>query len=188
VTFTLKIDASKAKAGLAKAESRLTSHDLKLRMGKSVSELVRRHLRTRNTTHRNKLGGRRTNFWARASEAVNFEATPDGALVSVSQEGVLQQYRGGIIRPVNAKALTIPVHPKAHGKSAGEFKDLVYVKQKPGRRSLGLLISRPKGKQLGEVFFVLLRSVRQKPDPTVLPTEAEIKETVSNTVLRFLTT
>jgi len=183
VSLTITIDASRARAGFDKLQQRLNSDELKLRMGKSVAELIRRHLRDRNSTHANELGGKRTNFWARASEAVNFRAVSDGAEVSVSQEGVLQRYLGGTIRPVNAKALTIPVHPKAYGKSAREFKDLKLVQ---GNR-VALLVQRPKGKQIGEVYFVLKRSVTQEADPSVLPTEEQIKETAANAVQRFLT-
>lgn len=59
---------------------------------------------------------------------------------------------GITIKPKKAKALTIPVNPKAHGKRASDFPDLF----KPhGTNVLAI----PKGKDDFEVLFVLMKSV-----------------------------
>lgn len=59
---------------------------------------------------------------------------------------------GITIRPKNASALTIPVNPKAHGKSAGDFPNIFRPK---GTDVLAI----PKGKGEFEVLFLLLKSV-----------------------------
>lgn len=59
---------------------------------------------------------------------------------------------GLTIKPKKAKALTIPVSPKSHGKRASDFPDLF----KPhGTNVLAI----PKGKDDFEVLFVLMKSV-----------------------------
>lgn len=59
---------------------------------------------------------------------------------------------GITIKPKKAKALTIPVNPKAHGKRASDFPDLFKPR---GTNVLAI----PKGKDDFEVLFVLMKSV-----------------------------
>ncbi|SFP18619.1 hypothetical protein [Salibacterium halotolerans] len=59
------------------------------------------------------------------------------------------------IKPKQSQYLTIPAHPKAHGKSAGEFKDLFFIETDDGSK----LLAREKGKDEIEVYFVLVKSV-----------------------------
>ena len=64
---------------------------------------------------------------------------------------------GGVIKPVNAKALAIPIHKKAKGVSPREFSDLFMIK-KPGKDPL---LARKKGKGI-EIMYVLKKRVYQK--------------------------
>ncbi|MGY4689342.1 hypothetical protein [Salibacterium sp. K-3] len=59
------------------------------------------------------------------------------------------------IKPKQSQYLTIPAHPKAHGKSAGDFSNLFFIETDDGSK----LLAREKGKDQIEVYFVLVKSV-----------------------------
>ncbi|MDD3154928.1 MAG: hypothetical protein PHS41_08670 [Victivallaceae bacterium] len=108
-------------------------------------------------------GGR--NYWrelARRTYVRKVDSTT--AEVSSDQIGAnLKQY-GGIVRPVKAKALTIPVSPEAKGKRAAELENSrrrLFVL--PGSRLLGY--SKGRGKKKDFVpLFLLVPQVTAKPD------------------------
>ncbi|GAK01504.1 hypothetical protein JCM19055_4676 [Geomicrobium sp. JCM 19055] len=62
---------------------------------------------------------------------------------------------GVTITPKSGKYLTIPSHPKAKGKSAGDFHDLFFI---PTQKGNGLL-AKERGKESFDVYFVLVKSV-----------------------------
>lgn len=152
-------------------------------LGRSAVNTTREHLFGLNLTRPNQLGGRRTNFYAGAARGTNFQATDEGVTVSIVQVGIAQRYYGGTIRPKTAKFLTIPVNPAAYGKRAREFDlELVFgpggepvALATKGNRGVsitqnkrGQIVKKQTGRH-GEIMFRLVRSVTQKPDPTVLP-------------------
>lgn len=162
-------------------------------IGRAAVNAIRTHLFTVNVARPNALGGKRTNFYASAARGTSFTAVADGVVVSVSNVGIRQRILGGTIRPRTAKFLTIPATAEAHGKRASEFDDLVVVFGSRGqpialahalfRRTRAQLAAIPASRRVGMtrtagqhggIVFWLRRSVTQAPDPSVLPTEAEI--------------
>lgn len=83
------------------------------------------------------------------------------------------QEKGGDIKPKNAKALAVPIHPEAkktaipEGRSIRDvFPDLVMIKsEKTGHP----LLIRPKGKDKFDVMYVLVSSVSIKANPYLVP-------------------
>jgi hypothetical protein len=169
-------------------------------LGAAVTALFQRHL-IRNPS--NAQGWPSTNFWAQAARATNYQALPEGVVVSVNKIGVRQRYQGGPIDPVNASFLTIPAQPEAYGKSAREFFDLVPVffkKNDGGGRSFGALVVAQQSKLSlgkkrkdgtrkmsleetgGAVMFWLVKHVEQQGDKSVIPDDDEIGRTVASTV------
>jgi hypothetical protein len=133
-----------------------------------------------NAERRNKLGGERTNFYSSAAKATSFTSDENGATVSVSQVGIRQRIEGGKIEPRNAKYLTIPARAEAYGKRASEFPNLKVLFGKGGKPyALGeadaTKVTKGKngfksaGETGGAVFFWLVPSVLQAPDPTANP-------------------
>ena len=87
-----------------------------------------------------------------------------------------QRFFGGDIVPRVAKWITIPIHPEAYGHRAREFNDLEFVPSEDGRRAwLVRDTSDTVGGMAGEFFYLLVRRVRQKADPSVLPEEEEMQ-------------
>lgn len=130
---TIKIEGT---PGLARLRKRLTDPKAALQVaGRAGRNTMVRHLRAYNRAHPNKLGGKRTNFYALAAAATSFqflENSGRGGAVEVSSSaiGLALRYHGtgglpgGVLRPLSGKYLTMPAAPEAHGKRAREFDDL----------------------------------------------------------------
>lgn len=105
-----------------------------------------------------------------------------------------------------AKYLTIPARAEAHGRRASEFDDLIVLWGRSGPYALARAVStmiafsqnadwragdtvtgkrkflttKARGEQGGEVLFWLVKRADFDPDPTVLPTEAQIQDTATS--------
>jgi hypothetical protein len=169
-------------------------------MAMGVETSIREHLDEAGYVGRkNALGGKTTGFWKSASQSVASVASADEATVSISHRGVALRYWGGTVVPTKAKALSVPVHPSAHG---------VYARQYPGKLAfipagrafgpvrqggsrgdfVGFLVrgedkvvtrGKNKGKTRvapvkgGETIYILMLKTTHQPDPNILPkTEA----------------
>lgn len=77
------------------------------------------------------------------------------------------QELGGEIRPVDAKALAIPIHPDAKGKSPRDFDDLVYIKR-DGANPL-LIREAGRGKNRVDLMYVLVKRVKIPARPFIRP-------------------
>ncbi|HEY0966931.1 MAG TPA: hypothetical protein VGE76_16310 [Opitutaceae bacterium] len=159
---------------------------------RAAANLVRDHLFDLNDS-RHKHG---RNYYAQAARSVNTRAVAQGAAVNINQIGLRLRLLGGVVRPVNAKMLTIPDEnaPEAHGVRAREFNDLdrqLVTNPRTGRlqwalvrrpstairfvrrkRADGTLQTTVKPGELrdGKVLYWLVRKTTHKPDPSVLPT------------------
>jgi hypothetical protein len=179
---------------------------LTLVIGRSVANLTRAHLIALNAKrHKN---GR--NYYAQAARATSYEATPQGAVVSINQVGIRQRLLGGTIQPKDGKKfLTIPAATAAYGARAREFNDLdmQLVLNESGRlqwalvrrvsqaisfrrrkRKDGSIATRVVPGELrgGEVMYWLVRRVTQQPDPSVLPApELMIRTGLQAAILRI---
>lgn len=138
-----------------------------------VARLVQRHLRQRDDSHAHAYpdGGRRSHFWRKAAQAVNWSADAGDITVRVAHQGVRLRYAGEPqgIRPVNAGALAIPANAAAYGRLPSEFTDLRVVVFK-GKGKAALVTKPKKGEHLGTVMFWLVKKTKPiQADPTVLP-------------------
>lgn len=146
--------------------------------GRDVANLLRRHFSKLDNSRANKLGGRRTHFYAQLARSVRQDISGDTVRVSAINVGIAQRYFGGTILPKNSRWLTIPVSPAAYGKRAREFDSLRYQKTKNG----AALIDNESNK----IFYILVKSVTQKADRSVLPTEEKIRETALVRAVKYL--
>jgi len=162
-------------------------------IGRAGVNHIKGHLVSLDNSRANRLGGKRTHFYASAARSTNFQITSEGVVISINHVGVAQRYFGGTIRPVNAKRLTIPASAEAYGKRAGEFGKLEPVFGRNG--IVGL--RRPKHKTAGrtrqgrytrggEILFWLVKSATQAADKSVLPTEAELGAEVREQVGTYI--
>ena len=145
---------------------------------------IRKHLAAAERKP-NKNNWPKTHWFARARDRVAAISLPNGAAVSIDFPGFAMRYTGdpGTVRPVNVKNLAIPIHPMAYGKRPREFEDLVFVPVNRGR-TVGLLSMRVEvGKSHTWInLFRLVKFVKTKADPSILPTDEEMSEAAFRTI------
>lgn len=147
------------------------SKGLGMVMGRGVANEIKKHFRERNQTP-NALGGKRTNFWAAVANSVQTPQWQPGQVsVAINHPAIAQKVFGGTIHPTKAKNLAIPVDPRAYGKSPRVFEALHYARTKEGTGLLGMT----EGEKF-IVYYVLRKSVTQKPDPNALPSGEAMRE------------
>lgn len=144
-------------------------------MAAAVAEQIRGHLVQKDQIP-NALGGRRTHFYAAAAGQTFWTASATEAEVTIAKDGIRQRFLGGEIKPVNARALTVPVHPEAHGRRAAEFgpelRLVLFGGTASNPNAIGMLVL-GKG-ATAPVYYLLVGSVSQDPDPTVLPSDDDM--------------
>jgi hypothetical protein len=154
------------------------------------------------------LGAKPSGLYADFARATSYLVDGDSVEVGVSHVAARQRLRGGPIRPVNARSLTIPANSLAYGKRAADFAGrLVFMwapDPKRGDRWRPALVA-PEAvtKEVGKkrkdgtrrrktvapsgVYFWLVWAVRaQAPDPTVLPPERDLAEAVRSSLTDWL--
>lgn len=163
--------------------------DLNRAMGYEVQRLTVDHLRqiaaTRHNTA-NKLGGTPTNHWAQAAEKVAqpsslTSVTGLGATLTINHPGITRALRDVTIKPKEAKSLAIPVRGLAYGRRPAELWDRLNLFIPKGRR----FIAMRTGKKI-TVLYLLVRSVTQKQDRSLLPTDAEFHKAAARGALQYL--
>lgn len=177
----VSIDASAAMAKLTMAGRTIAPKRLNAVAGRAVLNLIKAHLRKRDTTP-NGLGGKRTHYYAKAAQASHEEHDATQAIVTVSQTGFALQRYGGTVVPVNKRFLTIPLNPVAHGMRASDFpgafvahiKGKAYIADKPSKTGNMRLL------------FALVRKATINADPSVLPASTEIRGTAVTAISRFI--
>jgi hypothetical protein len=157
--------------------ARLTGRAPMAQVAAAVTQLIKRHLIAKNKQP-NEMGFPKTGFYGQAAEAARWHADTSSATVTISHEGFAQRYFGGTIRPVKKKALAIPVHPEAYGRLAREIKNLVYAPLERPTNIFAYLFRPRENSKFGEVYYLLAKSVRQKPDKTVMPKETAIQDAI----------
>lgn len=183
----MQISIEVSKSEILKKLSSPEEYTAALKIGATeVSQLLKAHYIEKGSKEPNRLGGKRTNFWAQISESVQtpfirgFEA-----VVSIIDPRIAQKIYGGPIRAKRVRYLTIPISKEAYGRRAREFSDevapLFPIKSKKGNR---LLVSRVDGGI--QPHYLLKEEVNQKPWPGSLPSAEQIKEAFSKGLKLFL--
>lgn len=166
-------------------------------VGIAAVRAVKDHLvaKERGDPHKsaNALGANPSGLYADMADSTTFLPQPDGVDLQISHVAARQRIEGGDIFPVNCSFLTIPARREAYGKRAATVgvplrfgyafdsersrwrKALIAdaggtrkVKDRRKGRDGQTRDVADKSKPAG-IYFWLVRSVRQKPDPTVLP-------------------
>lgn len=168
-----------------------TKRPLHQALASGAAREVQGHFRGLAATNKNRFGARST-FWRRMLAGTTAEADDQAGIVRMPPEVGLRYY-GGTVRPVAAKALTIPATRQAYGKSARDFSDLEYrpilrgkligalvqresttVSFRPGGSAGGVSVRRGARTRGGKVFYWLVKSATIKPNKDLLPTEEEL--------------
>ena len=201
----ISIESDTASPWLRDLAGRVTPQRIAAEVGPRCTRLVQRNFRSLGT---NAKGWPTTNFYAGAARATSWETSLGFVTISVNQIGIRQRLMGGDIKPVHAKALTIPAAPEAYGKTAGEFDNLEFgmlVDPASGHlrpclkeaRATRIKIGKQKkdgGRNItpistttGQVaIFWLSQGVHQEPDPRVMPTDEQFQTEFDKSVETLL--
>lgn len=93
--------------------------------------------------------------------------------VDIDIPGITRAYHDITIRPIRAKALTIPLHSAAYGKRASDFQDLQLVRTKNGTAFL----AQNNGGNL-TFMYLLAKSAFQKKDNRLMPSDETLSENI----------
>jgi hypothetical protein len=164
-------------------------------VGEAEVILFQRHF---GNAPENKMGWESTGFWKDAVRATNYQVVAGGVAIGVNQVGVRQRFAGGEIHPVKGNYLAIPARAEAYGKAPGEWDNLKVAFGRNGAfalveadatqitygkksRNTGLrdFTSETVG---GGVYYWLVKSVYQAPDPSVLPADRDIQQVAEETI------
>ena len=143
--------------------------------GRALAEFVRKHYREKDAKEPNRLGGDRTHFWRKIAESVQPPVVAGGTVsIKIKDRRIGQKVHGGPIVPKRARALTIPIHPAAHGRRAAllaaKVGRLFILRSKSGEAFLAGKI----GKRV-TLYYLLRRAVNQAPWPGSLPSVRGMK-------------
>lgn len=208
VTYTLE-GVGEAKTLLEGLDDKVLHAGLYEAVTKAAADVVRGHLKARDHTHANKMGGKRSHFYWNAANTVREEANAEGGTITINYTGLRQRWLGGDIYPVNAKLLAIPARSESYGIPPKEFGDLKFIQFKSGAKALvkddqthtvdwdsggyrnlsteaGERKSRKKG--IGLVEYWLVDHVYQKPDPSVMPAPEAVLDGVVAAASEYLQT
>lgn len=192
VNLLIKIEDNATPAIAAKLQQ-VKPERLRAILGPGMTVFVQNHLLSNGT---NKKGWPSTHFWADAARGTSWTADSGGSglVITINKIGVRQRYYGGTIAPVKAKALAIPISPVSYGHVPSDFPGLFLLVTKKGAylvqygqelSGAGNIVQR--GKNSGgnkkvrlqgtlNFLFMLVGSVDQAPDPTVIPSNDQLAE------------
>lgn len=170
--------------------------------GKAVERELRAHF-TRLDRKGNAKGWPRSHFWARTVRAATAftGATDTSAEVQIASPEFAQRLYGGTLRAKRTRFLAIPLTARA--KAAGSPREggwrgapLIFLRTSSGRALLiesaytALAFRRGRvagGRAMGgEAQYLLVRSVRQRPDPDALPASGVLERVVEAEAARAL--
>jgi hypothetical protein len=199
IKVTATVDDKGARSFLVDIGERVADRRaLNQALGERFAEELQDHWRAKNAKP-NKLGGRRTNFWAAAAAATAVSEVSDtGVTVAVQGEpGVKIRIHifGGTIVPKVAQSLTIPIVREAYGMRVAEYEQqtgnelfsfgnvpLLFEKVDDGGtqsviagegKKRGLTIPLARKQEIRPVYY-LADSVEISRDPNALPDEDKL--------------
>jgi hypothetical protein len=184
-------------AEMAAKAAQLAPATLHREIAAPLARFTKSHLLKVNADRPNLLGGRRTNFYAGAARSTTWQADANAATITIEHQGFAQRLHGGKISARPGKALAIPADAEAYGRSPREFNNLrLVVFGQTGRAALvtaratnitvGKRGVKAKSSSIERVLYWLVKSVTQRADRSVLPTDQEYTDNATAHLTRYL--
>lgn len=205
MSLSIKIELrDKSISELEELEMNLQPKEVNTAVARGGQNFLKAHFYKLDSQRANQMGGKRTHFYGQAARSVTQEIVTDGVLFSINQVGIRQRLEGGTILPKGSNPktgkkiqyLTIPARAEAYGRRAGEFNNLSVLWGKNGPVALvenyATKVRKTKkglksgGETGGLVMYWLVPKVAQKKDPSVLPTNEELRAALLQEVRKAL--
>lgn len=186
MTIDVKIEGAAKLRELMGALGRGNRRRLNAVGARALENFVRRHiLRYAPTKHAtaNLLGARRTGHYENALGAIASSATDAGGEVTVPIAGISRALHGIYMTTPTGQGkryLTIAKHMASYGKTVAELRANGWTLFRPGKKKV-LLGYRHRGER-PVLLYALAESVRQRRDPSLLPTAAECEAAVAEAI------
>jgi hypothetical protein len=146
--------------------------------GVKVQELTRDHiagLKRNPDSLASRIGAPTSNFYAQAAEKVGGDAAltanAGGATLVISSIGFKRAFQSMTIVPRTAKSLAIPINRISFGHRAAELWDRMHLFIPKGENVIAATIG-----GVLTPLYVLCKSVTQKQDRSLLPSDAKFLE------------
>lgn len=162
--------------------------------GKALERTLREHFRQRDadpSSKRARKGWQSQHFWARRirDNTQLAAVSSDFAMVRIASREFLQKLYGGTIRPGTGKrALAIPLTRETYGKRASSNPVpglFVWVSRKTGKAFLASTVADAVSGSRLKLYYRLVRSVKQDPDPKALPPKGAVNSAIDATLQRW---
>jgi len=196
----VNVDEAGALSGIAAIMAAVSDRaGLHEAMADRVTEQVRDHLRALDSRSPN------THWWSRVAESVRNTSSAEQAEVAITYRGAALRYYGGTVEPVNVKNLALPTenvpvrdNTRLAPREAGI---LAFIPNRKGGDTTGYLVEgemrqtkRGKNKGMeravpkkgGALMYILRKKTTHQPDPTVLPTLAELTQAASEAAADYI--
>lgn len=153
--------------------------------GDAICELLQEHMRMLAMTRGRYQSGKVKHHF-KPSDVMQPVVSGDNVSVGITTPGITRALHDIIIRPVEARALAIPLHADAYGRQPREYnllhpkgtKEALFLfKAKSGNAFL----AKNDGKNL-VLMYILKDQVYQRQDPTLLPTKQEMQKSFTDAV------
>jgi hypothetical protein len=156
-------------------------------MATEGAELTRGYLRGLNRhASAEKFGAPPTNFRQKNAQVITEHSDDDGGYVRIPRNtGLGRAFHDVVIRPGSGRTyLTIPAHARTYGKGVRDgFAEGFFNFVLLGRHAALVFSDEP---DKGEVAYWLRRSVTQKQDRTLLPSDEAYKEVARRTAVAYI--
>jgi hypothetical protein len=130
----------------------------------------------------NRLGASPSNFLATAVDAAAasgvLSSDYDSATLTLRHPAIARAFRDISIEPKTAKALTIPINAIAYNRRAGQFEGIFRMGGKP-------ILAIKQGDSVLPLFL-LVRSVTQKQDRSLMPSDDELANAGARGLTNFI--
>jgi hypothetical protein len=207
VVLALKLQSEQLVELRKRAEQIGVSDDV-TRVGmRGVSNYLRDWFFNLDNTRPNKFGGPRTHFFGNVARSVQNPVVSGGVgSVSINQVGLAARLLGATIHAgvgtssatgKPTEFLALPARTEAYGKTPAQFHDLVFVREKRGGGAMlvqALQSQFSRGKKGarnvrevgGLVMFWLVKEVTIKPDPSLMPSDAQLTQAAVTPATNYL--
>jgi carboxylesterase type B len=179
-------------AALSAALSGSKRAQLNEAMAMGVREKTRLHLAalagTRHATAE-RLGAAQSGHLtqaARAVEASPVEADAGSATLTINHVGLGRAFHDVRIVPVNAKALAIPVDQIAYARSPRQLGIPMFVFRSKTTGNTFLARRQAEKNERPLLLYLLVRSVTQPQDRTLLPSDQEWQKAAAQSAIDFI--
>ena len=115
-----------------------------------------------------------------AQQGKNTGTGPEGK-ADVAVPGAGGACRDGPVRPVNRRAVTIPVHQAAYGKKPSDGPGLFVYRSKSG----SAFLARSEGKEL-QLLWLLAKRAFQRQDSTIMPEDGSLATSIFSRISKSI--